>query len=53
MEIVIPRFTSATFSLSPPSRQLKQQDEAQTTVPLHAASNPGPQQQQGAASMAT
>ena len=39
VEIVIPRFSSSTFSLSPPSRQLKQQDQAQTTVPLHQSNS--------------
>ncbi len=41
-EIVIPRFSSSTFSLSPPTRQTKQQVQAQTTVPLHQQNSSPP-----------
>jgi len=34
-ELVIPRFKSATFTIGPPILQLKQQERASTTTPLH------------------
>jgi len=34
-ELVVPRFISSTFTLSPPNSQLKQQERAVTSLPLH------------------
>lgn len=34
-ELIIPKFKASTFSLGPPQNQLKQQQRAETTNPLH------------------